>query len=127
MADTTVAVPDKRQRRRNTIAWVLSVLLALEFLFAGGIKLAANAMVIAMFQTVGLGLWFMYFTGVLEVIGAIALLVPRFGRLGALLLSLVMLGAIFFQLTKIHNGVGIPIITLLLLLITARLRRVTPA
>jgi putative oxidoreductase len=43
---------------------------------AGGAKLAAAPTMIAVFAKVGLGQWFRYLTGTLEVIGAVGLLVP---------------------------------------------------
>ncbi len=46
----------------------------------------------------GYGLYFMYFIGVLEFTGGIAILLPGISRYGALTLSVVMLGAVITRL-----------------------------
>ena len=114
---------DPRRRRRNIIAWILSVFLALEFLFAGGMKLIGNPQMVDQFNLVGLGQWFRYFTGTLEILGAIGILIPRFSRLAALLLAVIMVGAIIAVLARIHISVWPPILTLLVTLVVARIRR----
>jgi hypothetical protein len=55
------------------------------------------------FAQVGLGQWFRYFTGSLEMAGACFVLIPRFRLLGALLISLVMVGATIANLTVLHQ------------------------
>jgi hypothetical protein len=62
-------------------------------------------MMIDEFAKVGLGDWFRTFTGVVEVIGAIAVLIPRTTPWGALLLLCVDVGAFFAQLLRIHDDV----------------------
>ena len=63
--------------RLKTIGfWVLKLVLAALFLLAGGAKLAGLPAMVAVFEQVGLGQWFRYFTGVLEVGGALLLLWP---------------------------------------------------
>jgi uncharacterized membrane protein YphA (DoxX/SURF4 family) len=74
--------------------WVLQVLGAVSFLFAGYQKLAGDPQMVALFATIGLGQWFRYLTGTLEILGAIALLIPRLRVLGALGLVGVMVGAL---------------------------------
>jgi putative oxidoreductase len=98
----------------NITCWVLQVLAALSFLAAGGSKLASAPAMVEMFAKVGAGQWFRYLTGVLEVIGAVALLFPRATLYGAALLSTVMVGAIFTHLVIVG---GSPIPALILLLI----------
>jgi len=72
---------------------VLSVLLALVFLASGGAKLAGLEFEIVAFERWGYPLWFMYFTGIVEVAGAIGLLVRRVSAAAAAGLALMMLGA----------------------------------
>jgi len=128
MASASVDPRTQRRRRaRNIIVWIVSVLLALEFLFVGGLKLTGNPTMVDMFNKVGWGTWFMYFTGVLEIIGAVGILIPQFSLRAARLLALIMLGAIIFQIAKIHTGVLPPICTLLLALVVARIRRIMAA
>jgi putative oxidoreductase len=119
---------EKKSAARNIVAWVLCVLAAAEFLYAGGLKLVSAPIEVNMFTAIGWGQWFRYFTAVLEVLGAIGLLIRRRSRGAALLLSLVMLGAITFHLTALRHTPGMnnpttAIVTLVVLLAIARLRR----
>jgi uncharacterized membrane protein YphA (DoxX/SURF4 family) len=124
MADASIDVKTaRRQRVRKVLGWVLAILLGLEFLAAGALKLSGNPAMVDMFNVVGLGQWFRYFTGVLEIIGGVGILIPRFSRPAALLLAVIMLGAVIAQLTRIHQGAGIPAVMLLLALVVARIRR----
>jgi len=67
--------------------WILQIAGAAMFLMAGTSKLTGAAGMVQVFAAVGLGQWLRYFTGVLEVAGAAALLVPAFAGLGALWLT----------------------------------------
>jgi uncharacterized membrane protein YphA (DoxX/SURF4 family) len=59
--------------------WVLRLLLAALFLFAGLMKLSGQDMMVQEFDVIGLGQWLRYLTGILELAGAITLLrvLPR--------------------------------------------------
>ncbi|WP_051342522.1 DoxX family protein [Pseudonocardia spinosispora] len=78
----------------NIVLWVLQVLGAVSFLFAGYQKLSGDPQMVALFTAIGWGQWFRYLTGTLEILGALALLIPRLRALGALGLIGVMIGAI---------------------------------
>ncbi len=109
----------------NITGWVLQGLAAAAFLAAGGSKLAAAPAMVEMFAKLGAGQWFRYLTGALEVIGAVALLVPRTAFYGAVLLALVMAGAIVTHLAVL-GGSPIPALVLLVIVGTiAWLRRPT--
>lgn len=82
--------------------WVFRALIAALFLYAGFMKLSSQPMMVQEFDTVGLGQWFRYFTGALEVLGAIAVLVPSVSVLGAILLLLVDIGAFVAQVGVLH-------------------------
>ncbi len=82
--------------------WVLRVLVAALFLFASVMKLSGQPMMVAEFDTVGLGQWFRYLTGALELIGGIGVLIPRFSVLSAILLLLVDIGAFVAQVAVLH-------------------------
>lgn len=69
-------------------SWALKALAGLAFLAAGGAKLVGVAQMVAVFDKIGLGQWFRYVTGVLEVIAAIGLFIPRFSFYSAVLLGL---------------------------------------
>jgi putative oxidoreductase len=103
--------------RASLIAfWLTQVALALMFLMAGGSKLAGVPAMVSLFDAIGLGQWFRYVTGVIEVTSGIALLVPSAAIFGAMLLIPTMLGAIITNVFIVH---GSPVMPLLLLLGTA--------
>ena len=91
---TTDTLPASGKGRLITL-WILSGLVALAFVFVGGGKLAGTAAMVELFDKVGLGQWFRYLTGFLEVTGGIGLLIPRYAFYAAILLVCVMSGAIF--------------------------------
>jgi putative oxidoreductase len=74
--------------------WVVQVAVAGMFLLAGGLKLAGLPAMVALFDAIGVGQWFRYVTGSIEVVSALALLVPSLAPFGALLLIPTMVGAI---------------------------------
>ena len=124
MTDIAVPVPaTKRKLLAQIVCWTLSILLAFVFTMAGGMKLLSRPAMVQEFALVGLGQWFRYFTGVLEVGGAIGVLVPRFSRWAALLLAVVMAGAIVAHLTVLHSPPLLPVILLIWALSVAWLRR----
>jgi uncharacterized membrane protein YphA (DoxX/SURF4 family) len=93
--------------------WIFQVGLAAMFVMAGGNKLAGNAMMVGLFDAIGIGQWFRYVTGTLEVVGAVALLVPRAAGLGASLLIPVMVGAIVTHFVVLHSSPAMPVVLLL--------------
>jgi len=94
--------------------WVVRGLLALAFVAAGGAKLYGVPMLVEEFQHIGLGQWFRYVTGGLEIMGAVLLLLPQKAALGALLLICIMIGAVITHLFVI-GGSPVPAIVLLAL------------
>jgi hypothetical protein len=115
MAEAIAAVGDKPQSKGLNIAsWVAQVLGAVAFLGAGGSKLAGTAFMVTLFETIGIGQWFRYVTGTVEVVSAVLLLVLRLSGVGALLLCATMIGAIIAHLTVLHDPPIGPVILLLL-------------
>ena len=82
--------------------WVLRILSAGIFISAAFMKLSGQQQMIDEFAIIGLGQGFRYLTGVLELVGGIAVLVPRFSRGGALLLLAVDAGAFVAQVAILH-------------------------
>lgn len=76
----------------------LRILLTLAFLGAGGAKLAGVDMMVATFDQIGFGQGFRYLTGIIEVVGAALLWVPRRQVIGAALLGGTMVGAVLTHL-----------------------------
>ena len=116
--NSVVALSEESQPSKalNVTLWVLQALAAAAFLMAGATKLAGAETHVAMFEKIGFGQWLRYFTGSVEVIGAILLLVPRTVGIGAALLTATMVGAVATHLFIIG---GSPLPALVLLLITA--------
>ena len=103
------------------VALVLSILLAALFLFAGAMKLMGTEQTAAAFMKFGYPLFFSYIVGLTEVGGALLLFAPKVARYAAMVLILVMLGAIVSVL-RVGDSPLLPIITLVLLGIVAYLR-----
>jgi putative oxidoreductase len=99
------------QRR---IVWGVRILLALAFGAAGIAKLAGAAQMVQVFEAIGFGQWFRLVTGVVEVVGAVLLLVPATGFFGGALLSATMIGAVATHLFMI-GGSAVPALVLGLL------------
>ena len=76
--------------------WLPRVALAIVFLLFGGLKFPAHSMYVRIFEAIGVGQWFRYVTGVIEIGGAALLLIPRTVGLGVVLLSCTMVGAVSF-------------------------------
>jgi putative oxidoreductase len=98
----------------NIVLWTLQVLVALAFVAAGSGKLLGSADMIALFDAVGIGQWFRYVTGSLEVLGALLLIVPGKTALGAVLLACVMAGAVVAHLTVLHTAATAPLVLFIL-------------
>ena len=94
-------------RTRTVAVWISQIAVAGMFLFAGGSKLAGAAMHVQLFDAIGLGQWFRYVTGSIEVIAAVMLLTPQLAIVGALLAVPTMVGAIATHLF-IVGGSAVP-------------------
>ena len=57
------------------------------FVMAGGSKLAGAPTMVQLFDAIGLGQWFRYVTGTIEIGSAILLLIPSLASVGGLLLA----------------------------------------
>ena len=68
-------------KTKNSIAWVLTVLLAFAFAGSGITKLLGVEMQIKNLESWGYPLWFRFPIGLTEIVIAIALLISRFRRI----------------------------------------------
>ena len=94
----------------------LRILLALVFLAAGGAKLASVPAMVQIFDALGFGQWFRYVTGVVEIAGAVALLIPSYAALGAAWLGITMFFGTLAHLFILHTS---PAPALILLALSA--------
>jgi len=120
-ASQTPAIP--RGRVALVALWLLQIALAAMFVFAGGLKLTGAPDMVGLFDAVGIGQWFRYVTGSIEVISAVALLVPSWAAFGALLLIPTMTGAVFTHLFIVGGSAVPPTVLLIGALAIAWLRR----
>jgi uncharacterized membrane protein YphA (DoxX/SURF4 family) len=118
----------------NILLWIVQILLALLFLFAGGTKLVIpydKLMEMGSPNQVVLPALFIKFIGVVEVLGGLGLVLPGLLRikkgltpLAAIGLTIVMIGAVI--ITIAGDGIKLaitPIIVLLLCVFVAYGRR----
>jgi putative oxidoreductase len=89
---------------RRIGAWTLQGIIAAAFLAAGFAKLAGVPFMVDLFAQIGLGQWFRVVTGVVEVTGAVALLVPGLASIGALWLGGTMVGAVATHVFVLHTS-----------------------
>jgi putative oxidoreductase len=119
----THTLPVHRSRLASIALWSVQVVLAGMFLLAGGSKLAGAAAMVALFDGVGVGQWFRYVTGGIEVVSAVALLVPSLAAFGAVALVATMIGAIATHLFIIGGSPAVPALLLVGSLVIAWARR----
>lgn len=93
----------------NIALWILQAALAFQFAGAGMVKLTGSPEMVDMFATIGAGQWLRYLVGVLEVAGAVGLLVPALSGLAALGLAALMVGAAATSLFVLGASPWLPI------------------
>ena len=80
------------QTERNVIGdWIVRGGIALLFASAGADKFTPTW--VTLFQQIGFGEWFRYFTGVVEILGAVLVLIPWTVTAGLALLACTMASA----------------------------------
>src|SRR5713226_8484179 len=119
----TNALQAASRKGRIITLWILSGLVALAFIGAGGAKLAGAAVMVELFAKVGPGRWFRYFTGLPEVAAGIGLLISRYAFYAAVLLAIVMAGAFIAHVTVLGSSPAAPIVLFALAGIIAYLRK----
>ncbi|MBN0043986.1 DoxX family protein [Streptomyces actuosus] len=114
-----------RGRRAMVALRAVQVLLALFFGLASALpKLIAHPSAVEVFDTIGWGGAGMYAIGVLELAGAVALLVPVLQSLAATALSALMVGAFAVQVTVFAGeNAATPVVLIVPLLLIAWVRR----
>jgi putative oxidoreductase len=115
-----------RSRSVSVLLWVLTIVIALGIGLAGATKFLQPDRWEPLFAGWGYPAWASKLTGVVEMVGAVALLIPKTTFFAALLLGAVMLGALLTLLTHSGGPLGwgaTPLVYLVLLLILAAARR----
>jgi putative oxidoreductase len=88
-----------REPAVTQMVWAFQLLAAAQFFLTGLDKLGDAPPMVQLFAAVGFGQWFRYFTGALEVVSAVLLLMPSRAALGAALLAVTMIGALVAHAT----------------------------
>ena len=98
------ASPNASARWHRVLALEAAELaLAGIFLLVGGAKLIGRPDMVALFRDIGVGQWFRYVTGAVEVAGAALLVIPMLSGASALLLGGVMAVATLIELFVLHR------------------------
>jgi uncharacterized membrane protein YphA (DoxX/SURF4 family) len=85
-----------RREPRNVIGdWILRGGIAIVFVIFGAEKFPSDpeGQWVRLFHQIGAGQWFRYFTGVVEVLGGVLVLIPWTTTAGLILLACIMLSA----------------------------------
>ncbi len=86
-------------------SWILRGLLAVIFLNTASEKVFVDLIPIASFEGLGVGTWLLFFAGLLELSGAIALLIPSLATRAAFVLAGVMIAAILMKVSIVGGSV----------------------
>ena len=73
------------------------------FIVAGVAKLSGTALEVQAFQTIGLGMWFLYFVGIWELVAGVLMFITSKKYFGALLIVCVCFGAFLAQVFVLHQ------------------------
>ena len=112
-----------RSRPGLIVLWAAQLGLAGMFLPSGGSKIAGTPAMIGLFDAIGVGQWFRYVTGLIEVGSAVALLLPSIAPFGAIALVPTMAGAILARLFIVGGSPFLPAVLLVVSLSVAWARR----
>lgn len=112
---------EQRTRSADTVVvWIVSVLLAAVFATTGISKLIGNDPIGLQAAAMrGFPQWIRIVVGLVELAGAVMLLIPRVAGGAAAMLALLMIPATITQWISGEPGVAVPIVLLVLLLIVA--------
>jgi putative oxidoreductase len=104
VVDNKVSPSNTPGKGLNIALWVVQGLVALAFVGSASAKLFGQPEVVALFDKIGLGQWFRYVTGLVELAGAVLIVVPKTRVFGAGLLAGTMLGAVATHLLVLHDA-----------------------
>lgn len=93
MPELRLATVETRGRQDVLISWILRLAVAGVFLSVGASKFGAESQWVKLFNQIGFGQWFRYLTGILQVTGAVLVIVPRTFLIGIGILACTMAGA----------------------------------
>ena len=103
-----------QSRVQSVISWIVQVLLAALYVLTSSAKLIGRPQTIERFRHWGFPEKFYFVIGVLELLGAIGLLIPRLAGYAAIGLILLMIGA---AATHLVNGEGLQVLRPLIFIV----------
>jgi uncharacterized membrane protein YphA (DoxX/SURF4 family) len=118
MTDRLLLEQHERVPTFDITGWVLRFAVCAVFVGVGATKFQSQSMWVGMFDQIGLGNWFRYVTGTLQVAGGLLFLIPRTAPIGAIVTGCTMAGAVFVHLFVLPTGVGGAVIPFALLVFT---------
>lgn len=119
---------DRGGGTRIVAAMVLRTILGLAFLAIAMVKLTGSLQTVEMFANIGWGQWFRYFTGALDLVGAVLVLLPRSAFYGALLLTCTVgFAAVLTLVGRIHDSPVPPLALTVIAAAVALLSRPRPS
>jgi putative oxidoreductase len=93
----------KNPVRRST-QWGIQIILAVVFISAGLAKLSGVESMEKMFGSIGIGQWFRYFVGAVELVSGLLLFSSVYSVIGATLILMTMAGAVLVHLFLIGGN-----------------------
>jgi uncharacterized membrane protein YphA (DoxX/SURF4 family) len=112
---------ERSSRKLNVLLWIVQVLLAMLFMFAGVMKFIIP--VAEMTKQIAMPGWFLHFIGLAEILGSIGLVLPEILRirtdltpLAAAALVIIMIGATAVNLKTGQRGAALTTVVIWLLL-----------
>ena len=103
----------RRRRVGRRVLTVLRVLLAIQFAGGGLMKLGGAESMVTLFADIGAGQWFRYVVGVLEIAGAVGLLIPLVAGMAAVGLAALMTGALVTRAAVLGEAPAIEVVFLI--------------
>jgi putative oxidoreductase len=99
---------------RTIAVWILRIVIGLMFIAVAVAKLAGVAQTVQLFEAIGWGQWFRFLTGLVDLVGAILIFVPRWTCYGAILVTCSVGLATTLYIVLLHNNPAVPLALTLL-------------
>ncbi|MCP1358392.1 DoxX family protein [Aneurinibacillus migulanus] len=88
---------------------VLQIILALDFIFAGTLKLSRAKMMVEHWNAYRYPKWLMFLVGIIEILGAAGMIggiwIPYFAIVSGIVLAIFMAGAIYTHIFRAHHPI----------------------
>jgi putative oxidoreductase len=113
-----ISVAPRRGRVATIALRVLRIVVGIDFIIGGVLKLAGAQIMVDLFDRIGAGQWLRYLVGVVELSGGIGVLIPAVSGLAAIGLCALLTAATFTNLA-IGDPLWAPLFWLVLAAIIA--------